>query len=304
MSDTPPRETVGAVAKALLLEKGINRLRFDTAAELLSEGATLIDETGRKPVAAARMLLTAEAARALHTFETVIAACQMGRGVQAAMLNRSLLDDVLDIHWVAENPEIAPERADQHDRLIALAEHKMETKFERTDRPLTDEESGELQKLIKVYGGTRKAFRQPWHRTSTEDCFELVKERWREHPEAAYFLDYIYEVIQTRNNLLIHPSPTAFRQTILQRGGRRILNRAGPDSLWSESLGHGTGGFYMVCRVLAEEFEFDRDRLAELFSLTTDYLKRIENQPQVLKLPADAECPCGSGRAVSECHRS
>jgi hypothetical protein len=143
----------------------------------------------------------------------------MGRGVQAAMLNRALLEDVLDAHWVAEHPDIAPERADEHDRMIALAERQMEHKFGRTDRPLTDEESAELAELINRYGGGGRAFTTSWHRASFEECFELVKMRWASRPEAAYYLDYIYEVIQRRNNVLLHarrrptgrPSPWARR---------------------------------------------------------------------------------------------
>jgi hypothetical protein len=304
MSNVPPRHPVG-IANEVLREKGINRLRFASAEELLGHGAVLIDETGREPLAAARLLLTAQATRALHTFEAVIADCQMGRGVQAAMLNRSLFDDVLNIHWVAENPELGPERADQHDRLIALAEHQLETKFERTDRPLTDEEQSELEALIKLYGGPRNAFKETWHRASFEECFPLVKERWKEEEEAAFYLEYIYEVIQRRNNLFIHPSPTAFRQTIVTRpDGGRTVNRAGPDGFWKQALNQGAGGYYMVCRVLAQEFDFDKEPMAEVFSRTTDYLKPIENEPEVLEPSDDADCPCGSGRVVSECHRS
>lgn len=289
----------------MLKEKGINRLRIAGAQELLGAGGALIDATGRTSLSGARLLITSQAARAQHTFETVIAAAQMGRGVQAAMLNRSLLEDVLDIHWTAENPDDAPARADQHDRLIALAEHDLEYRFGRVDRPLTTEEREELRQLVDLYGGPGRAFKASWHRTSFEDCFEFVKRRWEDEPDAEYFLDYIYEVIQRRNNLLLHSSPTAYRQTITVRAdGSRLLNRVGPDTLWSESLAHGEGGYYFVCRVLAQEFDFDKEPLAEIFNRATAYCRRLGDLPELDVLPDDAQCPCRSGRTVGSCHRS
>ena len=75
----------------LIPERGINRLRFSAAEDLLDEGARLVDETGRESIGGARRLLAVQATRATHTLESVIALCRIGRGVQAAMLNRSLL---------------------------------------------------------------------------------------------------------------------------------------------------------------------------------------------------------------------
>jgi hypothetical protein len=66
---------------------------------LLDEGAALLEETARETLRGERVLLTAQATSAVHTFEVIVAVCMIGRGVQAAMLNRALYEDVLDIHW-------------------------------------------------------------------------------------------------------------------------------------------------------------------------------------------------------------
>jgi hypothetical protein len=305
LTDLPPSFAPVGFAWETLKDQGINRLRIAGAEELLGAGGALIDGTGRSRLKGARFLLTAQATRAQHTFETVIAAARMGRGVQAAMLNRALLDDVLDIHWTAAHPDDAPERADKHDRMIALAEHHFEDKFRRADRSLTDEERKELKRLMRLYGGGSRAFKAPWHRTSFEECYALVKARWKDEPGADYYLDYIYEVIQRRNNLLLHGSPTAYRQTVVtDAAGRRHLNRAGPDRLWPESLAQGAGGYYFVCRVLAREFGFDKEPMAEVFSRATGYCRKIEDLPELSALPDDAPCPCNSGRTVAQCHGS
>lgn len=154
------------LAGRVLEARQINRLRFGAAEKLLGEGSRLIDETGRAPLQGTTALLTAQVTRAAHTFEAVLASCRIGRGVQASMLNRSLFEDVLDVHWVAANPGLAPQRADQHDRLVALAEHSVETRFERTARELTEDEQTELDELIEIYGGRQRAFKAPWTQCS------------------------------------------------------------------------------------------------------------------------------------------
>lgn len=304
MFDEQKQHPIG-IAGEILQARQINRLRIASAEELLGRGAALVDETGRMVLGGSKVLLTAQATRAIHTFEAVIGSCVLGRGVQASMLNRSLYEDVLDIHWVAEHPELAPERADEHDRFMALAEHKLETQYERTDRPLNDHEEHELAQLIEKYGGRREAFTSSWHRAFFDECFQLVKTRWSEHEQAAGYLDYIYDVMQRRNNLMLHPSPTAFRQTfVMAVNGNRTLNRAGPDERWIQALKDGAGAFYMVMRVLAEEFDLDNEPAAESFSRTTDFLKLASNLPGLSDLSENAECPCGTGLTVGECHRS
>jgi type IV pilus biogenesis protein CpaD/CtpE len=74
------------------------------------------------------------------------------------MLNRALLEEALDVHWVAANPDIAPGYADDHDRMVALAEREMEVRFGRPAEPLTAEQRSELKALRKRYAN----FRAPW----------------------------------------------------------------------------------------------------------------------------------------------
>ncbi len=291
------------IAGEILKEDRINGLRFASAEELLGRGAALVDETGRVPLKGPQALIVAQATRAIHTFEGIIGNCIIGRGVQASMLNRSLYEDVLDIHWVAANPDLAPTRADEHDRLMALAEHQLETRFRRTDRPLSEAEEEELAELIALYGGPHRAFTADWHRASFNDCFDLLKSRWADEEEAGEFFDYIYDVMQRRNNLLLHPSPTAFRQTFAD-DGEKILNRAGPDGRWVMALKDGCGAFYLVIRLLAEEFGLDREPAAESFSRTTDLLKLRSDLPGLYELPSDASCPCGAGFNIEDCHRA
>lgn len=290
----PRRHQVG-FAQALLAEQGVNRLRIAAAEDLLDEGARLVDETGRERLGGVKLLLAVQATRATHIFESVIALCQNGRGVPASMLNRALLEEALDVHWVAAHPDIAPSRADEHERLIELAERAMEERFGRSTAPLTGLEEEELGTLVQKYDN----FRAPWTLAKDADRIALVKERWGE--QASSGVDYTYDVIQRQNNALLHPSPIAYG--LAMGPGRQQINRAGPDPRWRDALAHGVLGYYSICRVLAEEFGFDKEALADRFHYASGLTKTFTNE-ELAQSDSEGPCPCGSGRQLSGCHAS
>ncbi len=298
MPTVPPFHPVGFGAN-LMPASGITGLRFSECEALLAQGGVLIDETGRERIGGADLIVVVQATRAAHTFEAVIALCQIGRGVQAAMLNRSLLEDVLDIHWVAANPEQAPTLADQHERLLNLGERAAFVGAGREGDPLDEDEQREFAALLRTYNN----FRKPWNLASEAERRRLIQERWGDEQGDA--LDFVYEVIQRQNNTLLHGSPTAYRQTTStdDQGGVRGLDRIGVDRRWRDSLGHGVLGYYFVCRVLAEYFGFDKDPAAEAFQRASCFLKELSPE-QVDGLAGDASCPCGSGEELGACHLS
>jgi hypothetical protein len=290
-----PRHHQVGFAEILLAEQQIYRLRIAAAEDLLDEGARMVDETGRERIGGARLLLVVQATRAIHIFESVVALCRIGRGVPASMLNRALLEDALDVHWVAANPELAPARADEHERLTELGERAMDQRLGRPTEPLTLAEETELAELRQTY----RDFRAPWTLASTRDRIALIKDRWGE--ESARNVDIIYEVIQRQNNTLLHASPIAY--ALAMSPGRRDPNRVGPDPRWREALAHGVLGYYLIFRVLAEEFNFDKDAVAGLYYNASCLLKTFTTE-QLAAVPRDAPCPCESGRALGDCHLS
>jgi SEC-C motif len=293
--DQPRPHPVGTASRQIP-NSGINRLRFRTSEDLLDEGARLADEAGHLAMDGRQLLLAVEATRATHSFESVIALCQIGRGVQAAMINRSLLEDVLDVHWVAANPDEAPELADQHERLFQLGERATFERFGRDTTPLDAGERDELARLLKLYDG----FRRSWTLTSEPDRIALIKPRWEE-PEAAGYIDQTYQVIQRQNNALLHSSPTAF--SLAMKPGRAGLNREGPDQWWPQALAHGVLGYYLIARVLAQEFDLSRQVAEEAFFLASCVTKELSDE-QTRGLGDGDPCPCGSRRAFAECHGS
>jgi hypothetical protein len=293
-----PRWHQVGFAAQLIPDSGINQLRFSSCEDLLDAGARLVDETGRTSIGGAKYLLAVQATRATHSFESVIALCRIGRGVQAAMINRSLFEDVLDVHWVAANPDEAPRLADDHERLIELGERAMFTRFGREGvEALDDEERRDLKVLVDRYDG----FRRSWTLANDQTRIALIKERWENEAEAAGYVDQTYELIQRQNNTLLHSSPTAL--SIAMMPGRRGPNRVGPDGWWRQALAHGVLAYYLIARVIAEEFELDKRPAMDAYLQAGCFTKQLGDE-QTRGIRGPDACPCDSGRSFGECHGS
>jgi hypothetical protein len=206
-----------------------------------------------------------------------------------------LLEDALDVHWVAANSDLAPARADQHERLIELGERAMEQRFGRPTVPLTAEEQEEFKALRQAY----RDFRASWTLASEPDGIALIRSRWGE--EAARNIEYVYDVIQRQNNALLHSSPIAY--ALAMSPLRRHPNRVGPDPRWREALAHGVLGYYLIFRVIAEEFGFDKDVLADRYHDASCLVKAFTID-ELAGLDRNAACPCRSGRTLGDCHAS
>jgi hypothetical protein len=195
----------------------------------------------------------------------------------------------------AADPARLVRAPDEHERLIVLGERAMEQRFGRPTTPLTAAEEAELRTLRKTYDN----FRAPWSLAKDADRIALIKARWGE--SAARELDYVYEVIQRQNNALVHPSPIGYG--LAMSPGRRQINRVGPDQRWRDALGHGVLGYYLTSRVLADEFGFDKETLAERFHYASCVTRTFTDEELANGEP-DAPCICGSGRALHDCHLS
>jgi uncharacterized protein YecA (UPF0149 family) len=274
---------------------GIYRLRIEAAEDLLDEGVRMVDETGRTALARSKLLLAAQATRCVHIFESVIALCRIGRGVSAVMLDRALFEEALDAYWVAANPVEAPIRADEHERAVDLGERSVYQRFAHSMPQLTESEEAELAQVMDIY----KGFQRSWTLASLQDRLDLVKKSWGEAADER--LDYVYEFMQRQSSILLHPSPRGYGMAMGPE--RRQINRIGPDALWPDSLRRGCLGFYMVVRVMAQEWEFDRSTAERLFVYASCLMKQLTDDE--LRAVGDGEpCPCDSGRTVENCHGS
>jgi hypothetical protein len=115
---------------------------------------------GRKPESRADLLLLSIHARSTRTYEAVVRwLAEHGFGEQGAMLNRSLFEDMVDIHWVHLNEELAVERLEQHDKWSRFLRTEVQRAFpdwfagRRSQPPkLSNEDKQELRKLFGAKG--------------------------------------------------------------------------------------------------------------------------------------------------------
>jgi hypothetical protein len=59
-------------------------------------------------------LILALFSRSLDTFMAAVRLASVGYGAQASMLNRSRFEDMIDVHWIATEPEAAEQRYRDH----------------------------------------------------------------------------------------------------------------------------------------------------------------------------------------------
>jgi uncharacterized protein DUF5677 len=70
--------------------------------------------TGRGIESTADGLVVAIFARSTDTFTCAVRSLRLGYGAQAAMLNRSLFEDMVDAHWIITDPDTAAARYQDH----------------------------------------------------------------------------------------------------------------------------------------------------------------------------------------------
>src|SRR4051812_26221414 len=121
----------------------LHELRRQCARDLGDAAQVVLAEATSRATDSHQVLLLVIGER---TFRSYVSSCALalgGQGIQAAMLNRSMLEDALDVAWVAANPGTAAKLADDHDRAIYLADLHVEAKHKGT-KPLSADEEKEL----------------------------------------------------------------------------------------------------------------------------------------------------------------
>jgi len=120
---------------------------------------------GRLIQTTAEGLILTILARSLDTFMAAVRLASLGWGAQASMLNRSLFEDMIDVHWVATEPEVAEQRYrdhDQHGRML-LADAVSEHPEQYAEIELPDFDPDERKRLDDLYGRWgSKSWTGPW----------------------------------------------------------------------------------------------------------------------------------------------
>lgn len=245
-------------------------------------------------------LILALFGRSLDTSTAAVRLAKVGYGAQTAMLNRSLFEDMIDIHWIATDPEAAEERYRDHDQhgrmLLADAVAKYPDHY---DIELPDFDPGERKRLDGVYG---RWGAKSWSGMNLHERVRAVEHHWKDDV-GRQTLHFFHDIAHRENNQVLHVSSAALSAkaevsgsgdhfTLYFGPGPKGLDRALFGSFWI---------FDNTIGLLIDHFEIavdDKTRM-ELFS-PKDFIKLSDEQ--IRDTGRNDPCPCGSGLKFKRCH--
>jgi hypothetical protein len=225
--------------------------------------------TGRPldPEKGEEAILAAIFARSLNTYWAAIELTRIGFGEQAAMLNRSLFEDMVDAHWVSTEPELAVERYEQHHEhskmLLADAVTAYPNYFPSDKIPeFTTEERKALDGVFGRYGAGS------WTGLNLHEKVAAIEHLWGDKRNRET-LRFFRDIAHRENNQMLHLSAQSLGQVVHARGPEGITFQLGPGGDFIDRALFGSFWiFIQTLTLLLDQFEFKRDRDAEadLFS--------------------------------------
>lgn len=147
-------------------------------------------------------------ARSTRTYEAVVRHLgEKAFGEQGLMLTRTLWEDMVDVHWVALNEDLAVERLEQHDlfsRLLrADIQREFPEMFDHRAPPKIKVSNEERKELIQLFG--RRGSNSWTGPISTPDRLESVLSFWKTDEGQADVLFWQAWVVKMLNET-VHPS--------------------------------------------------------------------------------------------------
>jgi hypothetical protein len=171
-------------------------------------------------------------ARSSKTYTGLLRLAHVGYGEQAAMLGRSLLEDMLVAHWIRATPAAAA-LLERFRRYTVVRLREAAHKHKRDDylAQLPNEETrGEREALKAEFGGRH------WTGLSTDDLVSAVEVEWGAGGDRV-LLWQVYEFAIRNANHLVHHSHLGVVSTLDRRsGGTRSYNVGGSPKYIAEAL--------------------------------------------------------------------
>lgn len=156
-------------------------------------------------------ILLALFASATTTYEAAVLLAREEFGYQAAMLNRSLFEVMVDCYWATMNPALAVERIKDHTTYNAHLKAGVSAKYPdqfgglAPPPPLSDAEEKRLGKLYR-------RGRVSWTGLSLYNRVKVISECWPEG-KAREHLMFFVDIANSINNEVLHPTPWGMSRT-------------------------------------------------------------------------------------------
>jgi hypothetical protein len=143
--------------------------------------------------------------RSANTFWCALRHLRTGYGQQAAMLNRSLFEDMVDAHWVSVEPDKAELLYHEHDKHSKMVLAERMGGFEQLFGPmcLPDGDPEERKRLDNLFGryGDR-----PWSTVGIHGRIKKIEHLWPTDRDRDV-VRFMYLIAQRWNNQTLHVSP-------------------------------------------------------------------------------------------------
>jgi hypothetical protein len=204
--------------------------------------------------------------RITTTYQAALNLAAAGYGDQVQMLDRALFEAMVDLHWIAANPELALQRYDEHYRhsiLVRLEEQRKHPEFTApTDLPR--EYVGVREELDRVFGryGQRSWTGVGLH--ARVKALIAAQDTDAERRE----IDVFYGIVNRVSNTALHPSPLSLHRSIRDMGSEALLGlEMGPSPHQLEAaLLCMYWTYARAYMAMQREFEHpDRDELWQLY---------------------------------------
>jgi hypothetical protein len=263
VTDLPDREQIlveyGAyIAACVELQEFFRRHRGDLAA----------------PKNEARHIVLWTLPRSYRTFRVVVSLCKAGYGQQAAMLNRTLFEDMLAAHWAMTHQDVATKRIMEHDRYTATLRREQYEKHGIPHREgglptYTDEQRKRLD--VRYRNGSR-----PWTGKTLPQMLRAVAPMWSEGDRR--LLMQMHDIAHAANNTLLHHSATSLSQGADVKEDDGVVFNVGPSTHFvAAALGLA---FWTFANTIS--LALDDERLTELSALA-DKHKDVYSSARVLQ---------------------
>jgi hypothetical protein len=240
-------------------------------------------------------------ARSIKTFAAIPHLVRNGYGEQAAMLGRSLFEDMVDAHWVSLHPELSVERYEQqitHNSMV-LAERvaKHPNIYPDIELPIHDED--ERKRLNAIFGryGDRS-----WTGLSLHERTTAIESCWKDEEGRGHFL-FIRDIAHRLNNQLLHAGAYSLNQTLRRQDGESLSYKLGPSNDHIDQVVFNVYWIFLqTASLMVEHFELDTlDALAEMSDRHRASFSR-PTEDDLRGVGRNDPCPCGSGKKLKKCH--
>lgn len=226
-------------------------------------------------------LIVALFTRSYSTFSAAFELARLGFGGQAAMLNRSPFEDMIDAHWIAAEPERAEALIREHHAhgvmLLADAVAKYPSFYERLEVPEFDPD--ERKRLDKVFGryGTRS-----WTTLNLHERIDRIEPFWEGKEDDLEALRFYRDIPQRENNQTLHVSAQGLASTVRGRDETGLVFAMGPGlEMVDRAL---FGAFWIFSQTIGltlDHFAFDVDAEARAAIFSAEGLVKPSAEPGI-----------------------